>query len=549
MKKKKLWLQGRKIADRDLKNSIGIWACKLGPIGRRISDIRDRLKFPNYLSYRTDRLTHRGGGTGILIRNSIDHHPTLIASTTFENTTIELHLPDSTPITISSIYRPPYGSISTLELNNIFNSNSKCIAVDDFNAKYRAWSSGTWNSNGTIIHDYICNNSLILLAPCEPTHFLNHSNNPSTLHFLILKNFSSGDANSINALSSDHNPVSFEIDINVNLPAISRIIKTTNWSKFKQIISTCLPGYPNIQNIKDIDEAITKLNNAILTAINLAFRSKLINGNYRKLPPNIVKKITLRNQIRKRRQQTYDPRYRRTANRLTNQIRREIRDYDQESWKKWLMSLNQEDNSIYIAARKFSRKYIQIPPILDTNGNYRPISLLSNIGKNSDDTAILAQGSTINYVIHTLQKGLNNIEKWCTLWRVAINTDKTHAVMFRKGTSRKELKTLSFFDEDLTWDKEVKYLGLILDDKLTFRSHLKYNTEKFWAKVHLLIPLIGRRSPLTLENKLLLFKQVLRPIFTYVAQIWGLAAFSNRKKAQILQNKILRIIVNHSLNL
>ncbi|GBM41653.1 RNA-directed DNA polymerase from mobile element jockey [Araneus ventricosus] len=113
-----------------------------------------------------------------------------------------------------------------------------------------------------------------------------------------------------------------------------------------------------------------------------------------------------------------------------------------------------------------------------------------------------------------------------------------------QGTSRKELNTLSFFDEDLTWDKEVKYLGLILDDKLTFRSHLKYNTEKFWAKVHLLIPLIGRRSPLTLENKLLLFKQVLRPILMYAAQIWGLAAFSNRKKAQILQNKILRIIVN-----
>ncbi|GBN43926.1 hypothetical protein AVEN_123553-1 [Araneus ventricosus] len=137
-------------------------------------------------------------------------------------------------------------------------------------------------------------------------------------------------------------------------------------------MSTSLPGNPNIQNIKDIDEAIAKLNSAILTAINLASRSKLINGNYRKLPPNIVKKITLRNQIRKRWQQTYDPRYRRTANRLTNQIR----DYDQESWKEWLMSLNQEDNSIYIAARKFSRKYIQIPPILDTDGiKYTPLGM------------------------------------------------------------------------------------------------------------------------------------------------------------------------------
>ncbi|GBO27713.1 hypothetical protein AVEN_4381-1 [Araneus ventricosus] len=58
----------------------------------------DRLKFPNYSSYRTDRLTHRGGGTAILIRNSVDRHPTPIASTTLENTTIEIHLPDSTPL-------------------------------------------------------------------------------------------------------------------------------------------------------------------------------------------------------------------------------------------------------------------------------------------------------------------------------------------------------------------------------------------------------------------------------------------------------------------
>ncbi|GBN76415.1 hypothetical protein AVEN_178873-1 [Araneus ventricosus] len=38
------------------------------------------------------------------------------------------------------------------------------------------------------------------------------------------------------------------------------------------------------------------------------------------------------------------------------------------------MSLNQEDNSIHIAARKFSRKYIQIPPILENDGiKYTPL--------------------------------------------------------------------------------------------------------------------------------------------------------------------------------
>ncbi|GBN06675.1 hypothetical protein AVEN_56726-1 [Araneus ventricosus] len=96
----------------------------------------------------------------------------------------------------------------------------------------------------------------------------------------------------------------------------------------------------------------------------------------------------------------------------------------------------------------------------------------------ADDTAILVQGSTTKFIIKILQRGLIEIENLCTLWRIAINIEKTHSVMFRKGNSKKILQTLTFFYEDITWDKEVKYLGLILDSKLTFRKHIKYNTEK-----------------------------------------------------------------------
>ncbi|GBN61300.1 hypothetical protein AVEN_226506-1 [Araneus ventricosus] len=148
----------------------------------------------------------------------------------------------------------------------------------------------------------------------------------------------------------------------------------------------------------------------------------------------------------------------------------------------------------------------------------------------ANDTEILAHGSTTKFVIRTLQRGLIEIEKWCMRWCVAINIDKTRSVMFRKGHHRNNQQSLTFFEEELSWDKEVKYLGLILDSKLTFRSHIEYNTDKFWAKVHVTIPLIGRKSPLPLKNKSLLFKQILRPILTYASQIWGLAAKAHLKK-------------------
>ncbi|GBO42843.1 hypothetical protein AVEN_27510-1 [Araneus ventricosus] len=151
----------------------------------------DKLKFVNYTTYRTDRLTHRGGRTALFIRNSIDHYPTPIASDSSENTTIAIILPNSQQITVYSNYRPPHGIISTDELKRIFNSNNKCTAVGDFNAKHSAWNLGRHNKDGNIISDYICNNNLILLSPPEPTHFPHSSNNPSTLDFGVLKNFSS----------------------------------------------------------------------------------------------------------------------------------------------------------------------------------------------------------------------------------------------------------------------------------------------------------------------------------------------------------------------
>ncbi|GBO39206.1 hypothetical protein AVEN_48238-1 [Araneus ventricosus] len=83
----------------------------------------------------------------------------------------------------------------------------------------------------------------------------------------------------------------------------------------------------------------------------------------------------------------------------------------------------------------------------------------------ADDSAILTQGSNIRFLIKTLPAQLDSTEYWCTKWRVASNTDKTKAILFRKGHSSKVLKTLSFMEEDLPWENQVKYLGLILDSK------------------------------------------------------------------------------------
>ena len=55
--------------------------------------------------------------------------------------------------------------------------------------------------------------------------------------------------------------------------------------------------------------------------------------------------------------------------------------------------------------------------------------------------------------------------------------------------------------------------------------------------------LLGRHSEESTHNKLLLYKQILKPVWTYGIQLWGCTKKSNIKIIQTFQNKVLRCIV------
>ncbi|GFV37961.1 RNA-directed DNA polymerase from mobile element jockey [Trichonephila clavipes] len=103
---------------------------------------------------------------------------------------------------------------------------------------------------------------------------------------------------------------------------------------------------------------------------------------------------------------------------------------------------------------------------------------------------------------------------------------------------------LTLFDNNIQWVSVVRYLGLHIDSRLTYKKHIDYLSEKFCGRINLAISLVGRNSPLSLENKVILYKQVLRPIITYASPVLGAAAATHMKKIQVKQNKILRLITN-----
>ncbi|GFY08637.1 RNA-directed DNA polymerase from mobile element jockey [Trichonephila clavipes] len=164
----------------------------------------------------------------------------------------------------------------------------------------------------------------------------------------------------------------------------------------------------------------------------------------------------------------------------------------------------------------------------------------------ADDSAALTQSVHLNYTIKAMQNYLDTLKNWLTDWRIATHVEKSQDIVFRKWGVIDPQTELTLFENNIQWVPVVRYLGLHINSRLTFKKHIDYLSDKFWGIIALAISLIGRSSPLSLENKVILYKQILRPILTYGCSVWVAAASTHRKRIQVIQNKILRIITNAS---
>ena len=57
----------------------------------------------------------------------------------------------------------------------------------------------------------------------------------------------------------------------------------------------------------------------------------------------------------------------------------------------------------------------------------------------------------------------------------------------------------------------------------------------------MLVPLLNRKSDLSVRNGVLLYKQLIRPMLDYVCPAWRSTARTHVRRLQVLQSKCLRL--------
>ena len=139
-----------------------------------------------------------------------------------------------------------------------------------------------------------------------------------------------------------------------------------------------------------------------------------------------------------------------------------------------------------------------------------------------------------------MQNYLNKINTYCKKWKLKINISKTKKISF--GHITRTTTQYMIDNTPLENVKEIKFLGLYLDENLNFNYHTTKIISKASSTIPLLLNMNNTKFPININTKRKIFLSSTRSILEYghVALITN--NVKNYKKIEIFQRKCLRII-------
>lgn len=154
-------------------------------------------------------------------------------------------------------------------------------------------------------------------------------------------------------------------------------------------------------------------------------------------------------------------------------------------------------------------------------------SLLEKLDRNhhyaqayADDVAILCRGPHLPTIYERMQNALRIVESWCNENSLSVNPRKTEMILFTRKYKVENLRAPSLYNVELKLSSEVKYLGVIIDRKLNWGSHVERQCAKAKRILWALRGAMGKQWGLAPEVALWCYTAIVRPVLTYASIIW-----------------------------
>lgn len=159
----------------------------------------------------------------------------------------------------------------------------------------------------------------------------------------------------------------------------------------------------------------------------------------------------------------------------------------------------------------------------------------------ADDALLLTTGFNINTVVEIAQSAVRKAEKWASEIGVEFSAEKTAVIIFtrRKGKPNKKIK---IYGQEVEYVTSTKYLGVIFDDKLTFRKHVEEKIAAARKALYRAKKAFSRTWGPQPKRVKWLYTGVLRPALTYGSIVWHTAVDTNTIKDKLTRLQRLALL-------
>jgi hypothetical protein len=177
----------------------------------------------------------------------------------------------------------------------------------------------------------------------------------------------------------------------------------------------------------------------------------------------------------------------------------------------------------------------------------------ANILSFADDTTLYLSGTDLNKLYGDANKQINNLFEWFCSNKLSLNAKKTKYIVIRPKYLRGDLGKFTILINDIALDrigndckeKSVKFLGINLDENLTWKYHVTQVNKKVSSA---LFSIKQVKHVLPIECLKTLYYSLINSHFSYGILAWGNADKTTLKRSIMLQKSAIRVINRKSYN-
>ena len=133
---------------------------------------------------------------------------------------------------------------------------------------------------------------------------------------------------------------------------------------------------------------------------------------------------------------------------------------------------------------------------------------------------------------------MKKLKKWFDVNKLSLNQEKTKFMIFGNREKDDEV-VLSIDGVVIERVSEFRFLGVIMDEKLTWKPHIAHVKKKMSKSIFILNKV---KHVLDCDSMRLLYCSLISPYLSYCAEVWGNTYVTTLKPLYMLQKRAIRIV-------